>query len=262
MDFFLRELKGAYGINNLGRTYSNPPPKVKGLFKTEGTGMEEKVSWFTATFMSSIGKKLVMAITGLSFCLFLAMHLVGNFFYYGGGSAFEGYSAHLHERLVLLRLAEGGLIFFALLHILFGGILYFQNLAARPKGYVMKKSVIRKTTPGGQTVSSRLQAYTGLYILVFVIIHLFAFTFVDRTAGGGLYRIVTTAFQDPLYAAFYVFSVIVVGFHINHGFWSAFQTIGANHPKYMPAVKVISMVYALIIGACFSSIPVFIFLSA
>jgi len=224
--------------------------------------MEKKMNWFIATFRSSIGKKLVMAITGLSFCLFLALHLVGNFFYYGGGSAFEGYSAHLHQRLVLLRLAEGGLIFFAVLHILFAAILYFQNLAARPTGYVMKKSVVRKETPGGQTISSRLMPYTGLYILVFVIIHLFAFTFVDRSAGGGLYRMVTTAFHNPFYAAFYVFSVIVVGFHINHGFWSAFQTIGANHPKYMPTIKIISVVYALIIGVCFSSIPVFIFLSA
>jgi succinate dehydrogenase / fumarate reductase cytochrome b subunit len=161
---------------------------------------------------------------------------------------------------VLLRLAEGGLIVLALLHILFGAVLYFQNLAARPTGYVMKKSVLRKTSPGGQTISSRLQAYTGLYILVYVIFHLFAFTFVDRTAGGGLYRIVTTTFQNPVYAAFYVFSVIVVGFHVSHGFWSAFQTIGANHPKYMPAIKIISMGYALIIGICFSSIPIFIYL--
>jgi succinate dehydrogenase / fumarate reductase cytochrome b subunit len=218
------------------------------------------MNWFIATLRSSIGKKLVMAFTGLSFCLFLGLHLVGNFFYYGGGAAFEGYSAHLHERLVLLRLAEGGLIVLALLHILFGAVLYFQNLAARPTGYVMKKSVLRKTSPGGQTISSRLQAYTGLYILVYVIFHLFAFTFVDRTAGGGLYRIVTTTFQNPVYAAFYVFSVIVVGFHVSHGFWSAFQTIGANHPKYMPAIKIISMGYALIIGICFSSIPIFIYL--
>jgi succinate dehydrogenase / fumarate reductase cytochrome b subunit len=224
--------------------------------------MGENMNWFIATFTSSIGKKLVMAITGLSFSLFLVLHLVGNFFYYGGGSAFEGYSAQLHEHPALLRLAEGGLILFALLHILFGAFLYFQNLAARPQGYVMKKSVIRKTAPGGQTVSSRLQPYTGLYILIFVIIHLFAFTFVNRNAVGGLYRMVTTAFQNPFYAAFYVFSVIVVGFHINHGFWSAFQTIGANHPKYMPAIKIISVLYALIIGVCFSSIPVFIYLSA
>ena len=224
--------------------------------------MEEKMNWFIATFRSSIGKKLLMAITGFTFCLFLALHLVGNFFYYGGGVAFEGYSAHLHEHAVLLRISEGGLILLALLHILFAAILYFQNLAARPQGYVMKKSVIRKTNPGGQTISSRLMPYTGLYILVFVIIHLFAFTFVDKSAGGGLYRIVTTAFHNPYYVAFYVFTMIVVGFHIKHGFWSGFQTIGANHPKYMPAIKVISVVFAWIIGVCFSSIPVFIFLSA
>lgn len=224
--------------------------------------MEQKMNWFVATFTSSIGKKMVMAITGLAFCVFLAIHLVGNFFYYEGGQAFNAYSAHLHEHLVLLRLAEGGLAAFALLHICFGIWLYFQNWLARPKGYMMKKGVIRKTGPGGQTISSRLQAYTGLYILVFVIIHLFAFTFVDRNAYGGLYKMVSTAFHSPYYAAFYVFSVIVVAFHIRHGFWSAFQTIGANHPKYMPAVKVVGIVFACIVGACFASIPVFIFLSA
>ena len=220
------------------------------------------MNWFNATFTSSIGKKLVMAITGLSFCLFIALHLIGNFFYYGGGNVFNGYSAHLHEHPVLLRVAEGGLIVFAILHIVFAAILYFQNLLARPGGYIMKKSVLRKKVPGGQTVSSRLMPYTGLYILVFVIIHLFAFTFVDRSAGGGLYRMVSTAFHNPYYAAFYVFSVIVVGFHVNHGFWSAFQTIGVNHPKYMPAIKAVSIVFAVIIGVCFSSIPISIFLSA
>jgi succinate dehydrogenase / fumarate reductase, cytochrome b subunit len=220
------------------------------------------MNWFIAAFVSSIGKKLVMAITGLSFCLFLILHLVGNFFYYGGAAAFQGYSAQLHQRVVLLPIAEGGLICFALLHILLGVILYFQNLAARPAGYIMRKSVLRKKAPGGQTISSRLQAYTGLYILVFLIIHLFAFTFVNTVAGGGLYRIVTNAFRNPYYGAFYVFSLIVVGFHVKHGFWSAFQTLGANHPKYMPVIKVATVLFAFIIAVCFSSIPVFIFLRA
>ncbi len=220
------------------------------------------MNWFIATFASPIGKKLVMAITGLSFCLFLSVHLVGNFFYYGGGAAFEGYSAELHRHFVLLPIAESGLVCFALLHIFFGAFLYFQNLAARPARYIMKKRVLRKKVPGGQTISSRLQPYTGLYLIGFVIIHLFAFTFVNTAAGGGLYRMVTTAFRNPYYAAFYVFSLIVVGFHVKHGFWSAFQTLGANHPKYMPVIKVITVLFAFIVAVCFSSIPVFIFLSA
>jgi succinate dehydrogenase cytochrome b subunit len=220
------------------------------------------MNWFVATFRSSIGKKLVMASTGLLFCLFLVTHLIGNFFIYAGEDAFNGYSAHLHDFGPLLRVAETGLVVFALLHIFFATLLYFQNFLARPKGYIMKKSVLHKTAPGGQTLSSRLQPYTGLYILVFVVIHLFAFTFVDRQAQGGLFKMVSTAFGNPLYAAFYMFSVIVVAFHVRHGFWSAFQTIGANHPKYMPAVRVVSVVFALIVGICFSSIPAYLFLTA
>jgi succinate dehydrogenase / fumarate reductase cytochrome b subunit len=220
------------------------------------------MNWFVATFRSSIGKKLVMALTGLLFCFFLAVHLIGNFFIFAGEKAFNGYSAHLHAYGPLLSAAEAGLVVFALLHIFFAGLLYFQNLLARPKGYVMKKSVLRKNAPGGQTVSSRLQPYTGLYILIFVIIHLFAFTFVDREAQGGLFKMVSTAFGNPLYGAFYMFSVIVVAFHVRHGFWSAFQTIGANHPKYMPTIKALSVFFAWVIGICFSSIPAYLFLVA
>jgi succinate dehydrogenase / fumarate reductase cytochrome b subunit len=212
------------------------------------------MAWIIETFASSIGKKTVMAITGLIFCSFLMAHLIGNATIYLGKGSFISYSEHLHAYGLALNALEWGLVVCALLHIFFATLLYFQNLRARPIGYVMKKGA------GGQTISSRIVPYTGLYILVFVIIHLLRFTFRDREAQT-IFDVVAGTFQDPLYVIFYIFSVVVVAFHVKHGLWSAFQTIGANHSKYMPAIKGISLLFSLLVGVSLGSIPLFIFLS-
>lgn len=210
--------------------------------------------WFIRTVASSIGKKFVMAITGLIFCSFLAFHLIGNLMIYRGRHAFNGYSERLHSLGLVVNAVEVGLLVCALVHIFFATLLYFENLRARPVGYVMKKGA------GGQTISSRIMPYTGLYLLIFVIIHLFTFHFVDHTHQT-IYQIVAGVFSKPAYLLFYIFSMAVAFFHIKHGFWSAFQTIGANHPKYMPLIRGISLVFSLIIGVVFASVPLFIYYS-
>lgn len=207
--------------------------------------------WLAQTFWSSIGKKLIMGITGLSFCLFLGTHLLGNLTIYGGGASFNAYSDRLHSLGILINVAEWGLLIFALLHVGTGALLYFENLWARPTRYVMKK------TAGGRTWSSRIMPYTGLYLLVFVIIHLFTFHFVDKTHRT-IYQIVAGVFDHPAYVVFYILSVIVVAFHVKHGFWSAFQTLGANHPKYMPIVRAAAVVFSLVVALGFGSIPLFV----
>ena len=214
---------------------------------------------FVSTFTTSIGKKMVMAVTGLMLSLFILVHLVGNLFYYSGKVGFESYSAHLHGHLLLLGVARVCLVLFAVLHVAFGIVLYVQNMMSRPTGYIVKKGLFCSSADGGQTVASRLMPYTGLYILLFLLDHLFAFTFVDRTSSGGLYHMVSTAFHNPFYVAFYALSVIVVGFHVSHGFWSAFQTLGANHPGYMPAIMIAGRLYAVVIGLAFASIPLYIY---
>ncbi|MFC1862530.1 succinate dehydrogenase cytochrome b subunit [Thermodesulfobacteriota bacterium] len=209
------------------------------------------MNWIIGTFASSIGKKLVMAVTGLIFCSFLAVHLIGNLTIYLGKNSFNSYSDHLHSYGLILNALELGLLAFALIHIFFATIIYFENLRARPHGYVMKKGT------GGETISSRTAPYTGLYILIFVIIHLIMFTFRDRSAHN-VFEVVAGTFQNSLYIIFYVFSVIVVAFHVKHGLWSGFQTLGLNHPKYMPAIRIISLVFSLTVGVGLGSIPVFI----
>jgi succinate dehydrogenase / fumarate reductase cytochrome b subunit len=99
--------------------------------------------------------------------------------------------------------------------------------------------------------------YTGLVILVFVITHLFNFTLADKT-DRSIAIIVSVVFNSPAYVIFYVAAMIILFLHVRHGFWSAFQTFGANHPKYMPAIRVASVLLALILAGGFASFPLFI----
>jgi succinate dehydrogenase / fumarate reductase cytochrome b subunit len=209
------------------------------------------MNWLTAAFGSSVGKKLLMALTGLAFIGFIGAHLAGNLTIYGGKEAFNGYAEKLHSLGPLLKVLELGLITFAAIHILTGLVLFFQNRSARPVRYAVDKSA------GGRTLSSRTMPYTGLIILAFVVFHLTNFTFADKT-GTTIFDIVSKAFSSPVYVALYVAAMIVVALHVRHGFWSAFQTIGANHPKYMPAISAVSVAAGIAVGLGFGALPIFI----
>ena len=213
------------------------------------------MSGLIKTLFTSIVKKQMMALTGLSFCAFLAIHLFGNLTIYGGEQSFNAYSDRLHSLGVLINVAEIGLLLLALIHILLAGLLYLENWRARPVRYVMKRNA------GGRTISSTLMPYTGLYLLVFVIIHLVTFHFADL-GDQGIFHLVARVFSSPGYVVFYAFSMIVAAFHVKHGFWSAFQTLGANHPKYMPLIRAISLIFSLCVAAGFGFIPIFMMASA
>ena len=208
------------------------------------------MSWLTTTLGSSVGKKLMMAVTGFAFLGFLGAHLAGNLTIYGGREAFNGYAERLHSVGKALLVFELGLIAFGLVHILTGLLLFYQNRNARPGGYAVKRAA------GGQTLASTTMPYTGILILVFVVFHLFNFTFTNKT-GTTIFEIVSRSFQNPLYVAAYVIAMVIVAVHVRHGFWSAFQTIGANHPKYMPAISVLTVVLAVVVGVGFGLIPLF-----
>ncbi|MDM8515470.1 succinate dehydrogenase cytochrome b subunit [Desulfobacterales bacterium HSG16] len=209
------------------------------------------MNWFTSSFGSSIGKKLLMALTGLCFVLFLVVHLAGNLTLYGGGDLFNSYAEHLHSLGFLINISEFGLLFFALIHIITGTFLFLENLKARPVRYAVNK------TGGGRTIGSFSMPYTGLFMLIFIITHLLNFHFVDKT-NTTIYDIVTNAFSNPLYVMFYVASMVVVAIHISHGFWSLFQTIGFEHPKYTPFITGLSTVLSIVFGVGFGFIPIYI----
>lgn len=213
------------------------------------------MNWLVKTFMSSIGKKQIMAVTGLLFCLFVTVHLLGNLTIYAGKESFLSYVDHLHTFEALVTLAEFGLIFFAVLHIGMGLYLFIQNQMARPVAYAVDKSA------GGRTIGSRTAPYTGALILVFVIMHLIKFRFVDKMTIND-FTILSNTFSDfGFWTVFYVAGVTIVAVHVSHGAWSLFQTLGLSHPKYMPFVERLAVLFSLIIGIGFASIPVFLFLS-
>jgi len=213
------------------------------------------MNWLVKTFMSSIGKKQVQAVTGLLFCLFVAVHLMGNLTIYAGKESFLSYVDHLHSVEALVTVAEFGLIFFAVLHIGMGLYLFLENRKARPVAYAIDKSA------GGRTIGSRTGPYTGALILVFVIFHLIKFRFVDKMTINDFVILSNTFAEFGFWTLFYIAGVIVVAVHVSHGFWSGFQTLGLNHPKYMPLVERVGIVFSLIIGIGFASIPVFLFVS-
>ncbi len=210
------------------------------------------MNWFFDIIRSSIGKKMMMAVTGLSFCIFLTGHLIGNLTIYKGKDAFNTYAEKLHSLGPLLTAAEIGLLLFAVVHVLSGTLLFIGNFYARPQRYVIKKSA------GGRTVGSRTMPYTGFFVLLFVVFHLINFHFVDKTQQT-IYLIVSNAFADPVYVFVYIAAMIIVAVHVSHGFWSAFQTVGANHPKYMPIVRGTAICFSLAIGVGFGFLPIYIF---
>jgi succinate dehydrogenase / fumarate reductase cytochrome b subunit len=209
------------------------------------------MNWMIQTLWSSIGKKLLMALTGLAFCGFLAGHLAGNLTIYGGKDAFNSYAEHLHALGPLLTLAEWGLLLFAVVHVCTGLILFYQNFSARTSRYVVNKR------GGGRTLGSMTMPYTGILLLAFVIFHLINFHFVDKT-NTTIYQIVAQAFESPLYVVIYILAMIVAALHVSHGLWSAFQTIGVNHTKYMPFIMAMSVVFSLAVGFGFGIIPIYL----
>ena len=209
------------------------------------------MNWLINTAKSSVGKKLMMSITGLCFCGFLAGHLGGNLTIYGGKDMFESYAAHLHAMGILLKFVEWGLLTFALIHITTGLTLFYQNYKARPLRYKINKRA------GGRTLGSATMPYTGILLLLFVILHLFNFHFADKT-DTTIYVIVSKAFENPITVLIYTAAMVVAGIHISHGFWSAFQTLGANHPKYMPLIHTLSLIFAVIVTIGFGALPIYI----
>jgi len=209
------------------------------------------MNWFTNTFGSSVGKKLMMAVTGLFFCLFLVLHLAGNLTLYMGKDVFNSYAEHLHSLGPLVTVAEWGLLIFAVVHVSTGLFLFYQNFKARPQRYAVNKRA------GGRTLGSATMPYTGVVLLLFVFYHLFNFHFVDKTHTT-IFQIVSNAFAQPGYVLIYTFAMIIAAVHVSHGFWSAFQTLGANHPKYTPFLRGLSIVFSLIVGIGFGFIPIYV----
>lgn len=218
------------------------------------------MSWFTKALNSSIGKKFVMALTGISLILFLVIHMVNNLTLFAGPELFNAVVKNLDSIKPLVRVIEVILVTIFILHILNGVRLWWENKKARPETYAVNAS------SENSTFFSRTMIYSGSIIFIFLVIHLrtmwVAFNFSpDVKETHSYYQFVSTAFQNPLYSIAYIVAMILLGFHLNHGFQSAFQTFGWNNKKYFPLIEKIGFFYSWITAALFASIPIYFLLA-
>lgn len=228
------------------------------------------MAWLTNYLTSSIGRKLTMSLTGLFMILFLVVHLLGNFQLLkdDGGEAFNKYT-YFMTHFPLIKMISYGLYLFIILHTIQGLMLAAANRAAKGQGYAVK------TRPPGVTWASNNMALLGTLILAFLIIHMAQFWgqmhfgdvatksytgFAEGEPIKDLYSLVADAFKNPIVIAIYVVGQAVLAFHLWHGFQSAFQTLGVNHPKYTPFIKGFGKAFAIVVPFGFAAIPVIFYL--
>lgn len=209
---------------------------------------------FVRFLNSSIGRKYVMAITGLSLTLFLLVHMAGNLTLYSGNKAFNDY-AHLLESNPLLPLAEAGLAGLFAVHILFAVFLVKKNKTSRDEGYRATLGM------GSKTLASTTMWVTGPLLLVFLLIHLWDFRIKKELVEGDydLAQMVVDRLTSPVGFAIYVISVGLVGLHMWHAFQSAFQTLGVAHPRYRGIIQNTGRLITVLLVAGFGGIPFYLF---
>lgn len=217
---------------------------------------------------STVGKKFVMAVTGIAWVLFLISHLLGNLaLYRADGAPYNKYSDTLVSMGWILYIAEIGLVILLLGHVYSAIKLKFLNRSARPVGYKVEST---KGGPSKKNISSTTMAITGLLILGFVIWHVIQFKYgpgvdqgyvadVDGRQVRDLHRLVVEVFQEPLWVIFYVVGMIVMGLHVRHGFYSAFQTLSIAGNKVSRNTQKLGVALAIILAIGFLLIPVWIY---
>ena len=212
---------------------------------------------------ASVGQKVLMAITGIALIGFLIVHLIGNLQLFVGQEQLNKYAETLQSlgslkwgfRLFLLALA--------LIHLWKGIVLWLENKRARPIGYRREDTV-------QASLSSRTMIYTGLLILFFVAYHLLHFTLIvtnpeyaqltDSVGRMDVYSMVISGFSNYLISIVYLIAMFLLAFHLSHAAESFFQTMGWNNDKYLPKLKVLSNLFAVVIFLGYASMPVAVLL--
>ncbi len=216
---------------------------------------------FKDYFSTSIGKKLQMSLTGLFLIVFLLVHCYVNaqIFYNDGGVRFNE-AAHFMGTNLVIRITEVGLFAFLILHIVQGLALAVKNKSRRSTPYAVK---------AGNATSkwySRSMALLGTLILLFLVMHISKFwapnRFTQLTTGEelNLYNMMKIEFQQSWVIGVYLFGCISLGWHLVHGFYSAFQTLGLGTSKYKALIKSIGVAFSILVPAIFAAMPVMFYL--
>ena len=212
-----------------------------------GTGIQRAVRFYDST----IGKKAVMAVTGLILFGYLVVHMLGNLQFFIGKETMDHYAEMLHGNPALLWTARTVLLVSVVLHIWAWIQLAALKREARPVGYVKRANV-------QASLGSRTMWLSGPIIAAFVIFHLLHLTtgtihphFVELHPFENL----VTGFLVVPFALIYIAAMVFIGFHLSHGIWSMFQSMGLSHPRYTPAIKKFASIFSWILTAGFISVP-------
>jgi succinate dehydrogenase / fumarate reductase cytochrome b subunit len=222
--------------------------------------------WALTLYRSTIGKKVIMAVTGLMLVVFVIGHMVGNLQVFIGSEKMNAYAAFLKSTGELLWVARLGLLAAVLLHILMAWQLTQIKNRARPVGY-------EKREPQVSTLASRTMRWGGVFLLVFIVFHILHFTTGTVFPGASspdaqypafshtdVYGNVVAAFRTPWVVAFYVVAMIFLMLHLFHGAWSSVRTLGLAKPSPNPLHRRVATVLALVVWLGFTAVPVAVFL--
>ncbi len=212
---------------------------------------------------SSVGKKILMAITGLAMFIFLVEHLSANFLLFSENSApYNQYTDFLLNFGKIIVVAEFILIAILAVHMCSAIFITLGKWKARPVSYSKNANA---GGPSKKTFSSSNMIWTGALIFIFLAIHLKNFKYgspetvtVDGVIMLDMHGLVMKVFKEPLYAWGYILLLSTIFFHLRHGFWSAFQSLGAYHPRYMPIIYAVGIILAIVLAVGFISIPLWI----
>ncbi len=213
-------------------------------------------------WLTSIGKKYFMGLSGLVWAGFVFGHMAGNMLLFVSKDAYNAYG-HMLTSGVAIYAIEAVLLSTLIGHVVFGFLLAYQNRIAKGVRYAYTP-----TGPKGASLASRTMIFQGSLILVFVILHLITFkygSYYETTVNGvvmrDLFRLMVEIFKQPEYVFWYVVSVIILGFHLSHGLGSTVQSLGIKTEGNERWVKTAGWIYGLVVAGGFLSQPLYIFLS-
>lgn len=217
-----------------------------------------------AYLRSSIGKKQMMALTGLAWCGFVTAHMAGNLLFLVGPEAFNAYGHAITSNKPLLYTAEAGLILTLVLHVLFALLVVLENRSARPIGYAVSQQRSDKTAA---SLASRTMKYSGALILVFVVLHLITFKYgpVYTVAGANgdvirdLAQLMREVFSSLGYFVWYIAAMVFLALHLTHALWSSLQTLNLIPIGKEAGVRKLSCAYGLLVAIGFAANPIYIF---
>lgn len=202
-------------------------------------------------FSSTIGQKLIMAATGAALSFFVLMHMSGNLLAFRGPAALDAYGATLRKVPALLWGTRLGLLTAVGLHIWAYLALTGKSWAARPQGY--KVVSYREST-----YASRTMRFTGPLLFAFIVYHLLDLTVGTLNPGfehGMVYRNLKASLERPAVAGFYLLAMGALGFHLHHGIWSMFQSIGFSQPRYESLGRRFATLFTVVVTAGFALVP-------